>query len=168
MGVGVRPDGLQIEEIPGFHQRWWIAKRVAWIICLLILASAAAGLFGDGPLSEARMASQKGTFHVEYHRLTRHQRPSEINIFITGGSTDEIKISFNRSYLSEVEIKGIEPEPESQIAAGDLYTYIFNRENVSEPTSVTFHVEPMHAGKRMIAIQLNSQDNVVLKQFVYP
>lgn len=168
MGVKVRPDGLQIEEIPGFHQRWWKAKRVAWIICLLILGAAIAGLFGDGPLSKATERSKEGNFSVEYQRLTRHQRPAEFKIFLNGPSGSEFTVSFNTKYLSKVEILDIEPKPEKEKADGAYYTYHFLRGKLEEPTSVTFHLEAMTLGNQLIEVKLDEKDQAILKQFVYP
>ena len=63
--------GLQIDENLQFQQREWRTSRAAWIVLLLTMAAMALGLFGNGPLSEARAGEPGDALWVEYSRFGR-------------------------------------------------------------------------------------------------
>lgn len=71
------------EDMP-MQQRVWRFERVGWYVLVAIVLLALAGLFGNGPLSDAEVVSQDGRVRVEYQRLSRSGTTDSIFITIQG------------------------------------------------------------------------------------
>jgi hypothetical protein len=61
------------EDMP-MQQRVWRFERVGWYVLVAIVLLALAGLFGNGPLSDAEVVSQDGRVRVEYQRSAEAAR----------------------------------------------------------------------------------------------
>ena len=77
-----RPPGrsLQLAEDMAFQERNWRAERIAWMAMALTVLAALLGLFGSGPLSEARSADPSGALEVSYSRFLRLSAPASITV----------------------------------------------------------------------------------------
>lgn len=71
------------EDMP-MQQRVWRFERVGWYVLVAIVLLALAGLFGNGPLSDAEVVSQDGRVRVEYQRLSRSGTTDSLFITIQG------------------------------------------------------------------------------------
>lgn len=148
-----------------------LAERVAFALLVLFVVGAMAGLFGDGPLSEAVVASDDGQMRVEYQRFCRRQAQQSLDVtFPTQPGADSVELTLNGDYLRRVQITEIFPQPleSSHHQAGKLR---FTTDGSGQAMTVRMHLEPQHAGMleaHLTAALPGKPAEVHFKQIVYP
>ena len=73
---------LQIEEDVPLQERTWRFQWVGWAAMGLLLLSALAGLFANGPLSWGKAQDPQGLLEIEYERFQRHTAPGQFTIHL--------------------------------------------------------------------------------------
>jgi len=153
--------GLQIEEELDTHRTGWTVQRVGFVFIFLLVFAAAAGLFGNGPLSKTNTSAEQVT--VESERFFRYQSPMPLKISAPA-SGNKITVSFPNPYLERFEVKAIQPEPlESKFANGQV-EYSFE---ASGKADIVLYLIPQERGNINGTIQVNDQ-SILLKHFIYP
>uniref|UniRef100_A0A1I7YW47 CinA domain-containing protein n=1 Tax=Steinernema glaseri TaxID=37863 RepID=A0A1I7YW47_9BILA len=78
-------------EDMSMQQRVWRFERVGWYLLVIVVLLALAGLFGNGPLSDAEVVSQDGRVKVEYQRLSRSGTTDNLYITVQGEPGQPVK-----------------------------------------------------------------------------
>src|SRR5688572_7914845 len=86
---------LQLEEELPMHERSWVIQRVGWVLIILFVLAAAAGLFGDGILSKKKSTSGNAT--AEYERFARYE--SETKILLQSPNESINTLSLSQKYV---------------------------------------------------------------------
>jgi hypothetical protein len=161
---------LQIGQDLRFQRRSWAVERVGWIIGGLILIAALLGLFGPGPLSKARTASADKGLSVEYHKFERYQAPVHLRIDIDGkaATNGQIELWLNRAFINALEIKHIDPEPQSVEIREDKFVYSFKANQPVPSAQVCFHFEPNKFGKTRAHVGVVNGPQLQFSQFYFP
>ena len=159
--------GLQINQDLEFQRREWTMQHVGWWLLTSFVAAAAAGLFGGGPLSEARVGDAS-RLEVEYERFTRVGSHTRI---VLRGRTDRhepLDVAFERSYFEGFRLERVLPEPESVRFAGAEVTLRF-RPDVSQDGGYTVIVdlEPRAGGHRRAWVRATGAATLSYRQFAY-
>lgn len=156
--------GLPVKEDFAFAKKEWKIQRIGWLLLGLIALAAVLGLFGGGVWSSASLADHG--LHLQYERFERLQRPTRIQLRLSGRSGEAITIFLDRAYLNAIRIERIIPQPEKVQASARGLFYQFSVKD--DPISVTFHFEIEQAGR--VAGQIGLVDGPMLSfnQFVYP
>lgn len=107
---------------------------------------------------------------MEYPRFDRHRSPQVLRIHLDDASAiadDEVRLAFDRSFLEDVEVHAVYPEPDSVSAEGDLVVYAFT---VSEASPTTFVFNYLHQGigPAPASVTLEGRAPVDFSHFVYP
>ncbi|HET9588704.1 MAG TPA: hypothetical protein VFO91_07930 [Anaerolineales bacterium] len=160
---------LQINEDMEFQKRSWIIQRIGWAIFTLTILLAFLGLFGDGPLSNAR-AGQEGAFWLEYPRFGRFANEFRIEAHIDEGiaAADEIGIHLDASYLDGIQVSRITPTPDRELRDANGITYVFTTDGQRSPQTIYFDVIPQKVGVLSGTFQLQDRAGVRFSQFIYP
>jgi hypothetical protein len=169
----VRRDGASAESQLGLpeyrgHSR---AEKIAFALLVLFILAAMAGLFGDGPLSTARVSSADGAITVEYQRFCRRQAPQRIDITLpTQRDAKQTQLTINGEYLRRVQITEIFPQPlaSSRHEVGQLQ---FSTDGSGRPMTVRLHLQPQLAGSQQAIVTAGTSANASqarFEQFVYP
>src|SRR5947209_3798236 len=66
-------DGAEIQQDLPFQRRLWNFQRIAWAIMLLVAVAALLGLFGTGPLDNAKVGREGSPLWLEFNRFGRLQ-----------------------------------------------------------------------------------------------
>ncbi|HYD01305.1 MAG TPA: hypothetical protein VEB22_08770 [Phycisphaerales bacterium] len=156
---------LQIHQDLSQERMEWKIERVAWVVALLILLAALAGLLGPGPLSRAEAG--EGPLRVEYNRLARYQAPEMLRIHIGPGASrgGKSRIWLSRAFIEGIELKHIDPRPSSVEAAPDRFTYTFD---AADGGVMVFHFEPNTFGRAEVTVGAEGGPPVAFSQFFYP
>src|SRR5919106_6001727 len=72
-------ESLQIDQDLAYQQREWLVERVGWIVMLLLIVAAAAGIFGNGVLSRASVSDGK-QLRIEYERFAHYLTPTSLKV----------------------------------------------------------------------------------------
>lgn len=130
-----------------------------------VLIAAAAGLFGNGWLSE-REVGAGDSFMVRYPRFARAHSPFELGVDWVLRQ-QEAALSISRAYLDDFEIAEIHPTPSAVTAGPDRIYYTFRASDPHAHVGVTFTLRPKHGGR--FSGSVGSRDaSVEVRQLVYP
>jgi hypothetical protein len=153
---------LEIEEKIDAHKKGWTAQKAGLIFILAFILSAAAGVFGDGPASKARITKEQIT--VESERFYRHEARMELRIHVIGAETDGVTVTFPSEYLQHFLVDSILPEPKENNTTHGQTSYSFQGRGDMD---ITFYMNPQTPGTIAGEVLVNEK-SFPLKTFVYP
>jgi hypothetical protein len=157
---------LQLEESMPFHKREWFIKRVGWVIFLLILVAALAGLLGPGPLSKRIVKQEAAGLTIEYERFLRSHREAELKILVHDAGSEELKIALGRELSRRSNIRSIVPEPESATSGEDQLLFKIKANGKNGEIKIEF--EPTHMGNLAFDVNQEGKPPIQIRMFVYP
>lgn len=160
---------LEINQDLNVQRQMWTIQRVGWAAMALIILLGAAGLFGQGPASQATAGSVTGPLYLEYERFGRYQSSSTLRLHIQ--APDEpgpILLWINSAYLAGIEIQQITPSPAKMSAADQGVLVHINTSGRREPSVVTVYFQFHSIGSLAGEIRVSDQASVQFNQFVYP
>ena len=154
---------------PKERRRVLIVRRIGVSIFTLILLAALAGLVGDGPLSKVKAQSDARELRVEHLRFIRYQGPTTLKIHVGAEATTNglFLLQLSRTFVEEVEIERVEPEPES-IIAGPLFLTYAIRAETNKPAEVKIRFLADRFGRAHYTVGLAGGASVPLQHFAYP
>ncbi len=97
---------LEIEEDIDLHETGWIVQRIGWGLMLVVLVCATLGLFGDGLLSETKLAA--GGTSVLYQKFLRSEADTEVEI-VSHDVSGKIRIAFSPNFLDVYKFDRMTP-----------------------------------------------------------
>jgi hypothetical protein len=156
--------GLEIQEDVAFARTEWKIQRGGWLVLGLITLAALLGLFGHGLLSSASVAD--GRLHLQYQRFERFQRPTKMELRVSGAVGESTSVVLDRSYLKAIRIEQIMPQPEKVEANARGLIYHFAGKG--DPITVTFHFQLEQFGSLNGQVGLANGPMLSFNQFVYP
>jgi hypothetical protein len=169
---GVRASDLEVDEDLSFQRRAWLVQRVGWILMLLFVAAALAGVFGAGALSRAR-AEVPGLLSVEYERFGRFETTETVKVRVEPAATTAktVRISIDRNFLESLRLESVMPAPSRVEVGSGRGLYVFDVVEPGAPMTVTFDFQPEKIGRSEGRVGLESASEpryVALRRFVYP
>jgi hypothetical protein len=168
-GAGVaKTGGLQINQDLEFQRREWKVQHAGWWVLTAFVLAAAAGLFGNGPVSHARVGDP-ARLSVDYERFTRVGTHTRVVVHGAQPAADRaVELSLDRDYFESLRIVRITPEPQGIAFAENAVTLRFNREGGrASGYTIILDVEPLHAGRRSATLTAANGTSVVWRQFAY-
>lgn len=165
-----RVDDLELGCDLPFEHRWWRVQRICWGVLIVLLMSGVAGLFGNGPLSEATANSPDGELQVHYGRLIRRETPAILELrlqkqAIAGG---QVRIRLNRALVSRLRIKTLVPLPLTTEPLTDGARFTFQTDPTVDSATVFFLEDPSTPGLVEGEVAVEGAEAVRFRQFVYP
>lgn len=161
-------DGLEIDEEIAFQQRMWIWQRRSWGAIAAVLAFAALGGFGDGPLSSAEAFDATRSLHVSYERFGRLESPSRIEVRVEPGPDGRLRLRLGSRFLEDFAVEGLETNSAPAVVDGAGVTLSIPARSGVGPAVVALEVRPRTPGPARIEIGLEGGPMLSLRQFVYP
>ncbi|HZG01887.1 MAG TPA: hypothetical protein VEY71_12855, partial [Chitinophagales bacterium] len=152
--------GLELEEDLDLHERGWVLQKIGWAFILGVIGTAALGLYGDGVLSTRKPTS--GNFTLEYERFNRFEHEMEVLIQSSGEPINAITLP--QSYLKDMRLVRIVPEPENNVATDRDVTYHF----VGDHNIISVYVRPESPGTFAGTLRINNGASFDISQFIYP
>lgn len=161
-------DRLEVAEDLEFQRKAWIFERIGWAAFGAVVAGAALGLFGRGPLTNV-VAAAPGGFSVDYPRFARMQSPITLEVTLppdpaTDGS---VRVWMSADYLRDVTIAAITPQPDGAELDDGRIAFIFSRGGGGQ-ARVSFSVEGQVPGTAFGEIGVDDGPPVAVRQFFYP
>lgn len=156
-----------IQENMPMQQRVWRFERVGWYVLVLIVLLALAGLFGNGPLSDAEVMSQDGRLKVEYQRLSRSGTTDNLFITVRGIPGQPVTVELEGSLLRKASIETIQPEPQMSMSHGPaLLLQLGTSKDGMATLYLTLRSE--HVGTLDGTVRAGPQSAVNFSTFLYP
>ncbi|WP_425928308.1 hypothetical protein [Pseudomonas sp. NyZ201] len=156
-----------VEEDMTLQQRVWRFERVGWYVLVLIVLLALAGLFGNGPLSDADATSADGRVRVEYQRLSRSGTTDSMRIQVRGTPGQPVQLLLGGSLLREASIETLQPEPLSAQSRGEE---ILMRLGTGEDGIATLYLtlRSEHVGRLEGRVGLGQGSTTTFSTFFFP
>lgn len=156
-----------VEEDMRMQQRVWRFERVGWYALVLIVILATAGLFGNGPLSNALATSSDGRLQVEYQRLSRSGSVDKLRITVRGISGQPVMVMLGGSLVQEASIETLQPEPQASFSQGDsLLLQVGTRQDGIATLYLTLRSD--YVGKLDGIVKAGLSSTVHFYTFLYP
>jgi hypothetical protein len=159
---------LEIDQDLRFQRRSWVVQRVGWVVMAALIALAAAGLLGSGPLSHQK--ADGPSLRVEYERFARYQTSQGLKIHVAPGVTPgpEARVWVGRDFLDGAKIETIVPPPARVESADDRLVYVFSLSRHGGPLTVSFMLQSEHIGSVAGRVGIDGGETANFRQFVYP
>ncbi len=90
-------DELAVGEDLEFQRKWWRFENAVWIFFALLILLDLLGVFGRGPLANARAETSDGSMQIQYERVERFSTPSLLTIRFGASAIRDQKCSFGRA-----------------------------------------------------------------------
>jgi hypothetical protein len=139
-------DGLQLAQDPEFQRREWRLQRIGWWALALFVVAAAAGLFGDGPLSRAHAATSDARLTIDYERFLRAGAAMRLMIVVQPSTPAPITVRLPRAYLDGLRLARITPEPAAITLLNDVAELVFANAS-GERLTIVVDAEPVGRGR---------------------
>ena len=158
---------LEIVTDERVMRRDWRMERVGRWIMLLVVAAAAAGLFGHGPIASA--TAEDNGMRLEYQRIARHHAPTRLDLELPAvAARDTVRVWMSREYRDGLEVQDIIPQPDRTLLHADRVVYEFGAIPGDQPVRIAFLVEPDDEWRRDGAFGIDGVGTVRFTQMVLP
>ncbi|MEN5110064.1 hypothetical protein ABE521_14575 [Pseudomonas sp. TWI672] len=156
-----------VEEDMPMQQRVWRFERVGWYALVLIVLMALAGLFGNGPLSDAQLVSTDGRVAVAYQRLSRSGTSENVRITVHGIAGQPVMILLGGDLLRQASIEMLQPQPQKSLSHGEsLLLQLGTSKDGVATLYLTLRSE--HVGPLEGIVSAGPQSAVHFSTFLYP
>jgi hypothetical protein len=135
---------VPISEDLEFQRKQWRVQRIGWACMTVLIAAAALGGAGEGPLSSRTAEAPGGDLALDYQRVVRREAPTTLELRVAPGA-DDSAIWFNADYLDRVTIRSITPAPSEARLGGDRHVFVFSQASARGGT-IAVELEPNSAG----------------------
>lgn len=160
--------GLEIDDDPAFQKRLWIWQRWAWGMIAGILAFAAVGGLGDGPLSRTEAGDPEGRLRIVYERFGRLEAPNGLEIEGRPDPDGFLRLRISGQTLEDFDVEIPEPiRPESTFDADGLTLEVRAAAGV-ERVSLQLRLRPRSPGRARIELGAGAGASLSVAQYVYP
>jgi hypothetical protein len=157
----------EIEQHLDSQKKLWMFQRLGIVFMFLFVGACLLGVLGPGAFSK----TIKGTdqLQVEFQRFLHYRNPSQFRFKIARHGEKAV-LFINRDFIESVDVKRVNPEPESVISSGTEHKYVFATDSQSkgEPVSIVFAFEAETRGRLQAKIRTDVGAPLRIDQFVYP
>jgi hypothetical protein len=150
------------EQQYDFERKEYVVRNVLWVGMVLFLAAGLLGVFGKGVLSLTRVDG--AGYYLEYERFLRDETPSSFSLYVQEKSEAPIRLAISRTYLEEVRIQNVIPQPKSAESRDDWIIYTFN---ASENGLITVNFTPQNVGETPLEIVFMGDQKIVNQYVIF-
>jgi hypothetical protein len=151
-----------------FQRREWAVERTAWAVGLALLAAAALGLFGDGPLARRTASTPDGRLAVDFDRFARAQAPTTLRVRVEPpAAVGALRLALDRAYVEGVDVERVVPRPQRVETGGEWITWVFEVP-APGPATIVFRLQHEGPGRPTARLRLGDGPALAFTALVYP
>ena len=156
---------LQLEEDLEFLRKDWKFERIGWVLMLVFLLAALAGVFGRGGLiwNETTVGNKTTGIEIEYSEVWRKEAPEEL--ILTGSGADTVIEIYTRQ-MDMIKVENMLPQPERSEFTSDKITLFY--QPVSGSRTIHVHINPLKFGRFKARVKAGTKEAVNFSVFIYP
>lgn len=158
---------VPIAEDMRFQERAWITQRIGWTVLALLVALALLGVFANGVLSAASVASPDGLVRVEYERFAHRTAQSHFSVHVAGPLAGDTLIRLSPSFARAYDIEVLHPHP-VRAAAGAFGLELAFTPSAAGDLTVVLAGRPRRFGIVHLDIAVDARPGLSFTQIVYP
>jgi hypothetical protein len=155
----IRAREIDLSQDLRFVRRSWTAERIGWGALGALLVAGLLGFLGPGLFSKR---TADGPVRVEYDRFERVDSGSELRARLKHGARN---LWVEKSWLKDVEVETLHPEPVRTSAQGEWVVYSFDG---AGDIDVRLGLNYLSAGSVEGRFGAAPDKTVSIKQFVLP
>ncbi|HEX2223432.1 MAG TPA: hypothetical protein VHN15_04415, partial [Thermoanaerobaculia bacterium] len=122
----------------------------------------------SGPLNRTR-AGEGGPLVLEHERFARLQTETTVAVHARPpAGASEARLWIERSYIEDMQVDGIVPEPDRMETGADRLVLVFPLTAGGGDLQVDFHLQPQRFGPVQGRVGVEGGAELELHQFVYP
>ncbi len=158
-----------IKEDLRFQKMTWIVERAGWLVMVVIVIAALAGVFGD-PTTREDVRDGSGRLLVSYQRFQRHLDPTDLRISVDARGQSLFEVTIDQALSSNLEIRTIRPTPlEMQAHNGGMLLKFAASPESEQPAQIKITGVPTSVGKLNGRVGLLDESGAAqLDIFIYP
>ncbi|MGE3109008.1 MAG: hypothetical protein AB7G11_05420 [Phycisphaerales bacterium] len=119
-------------------------QRVSLVVSVLVLAGAALGIFGEGPISRRHLAVDGA--RIEFEQFQRQYRAATIRIELSENSPADFAIELSGSICARSEFVSVSPRPVRQETRANGMRLVFASTSEAAGRLVLLRMKPEAAG----------------------
>ena len=150
-----------------FQRATWTVERIGWVVVVLLMLLALAGLFSVGPFSSVEKSDESGALNVRYEYFHRSGAGSVMEVTIAPLDGSGARLRFDAAFLRAFTIEQVQPEPLEWRGEAGGAALIFP---VPDGRSFTIQLSllPESTGRVTSRLRLGDQAELDLSFFIYP
>ena len=156
-------DELTIDRPERFLQHERAVQRAGVVVLTLFAAAGLAGMFGNGPLADARVSS--GGLTLRFERFARQTFRTELDISVDGVTAPTVSITVPRAFLDDVDMLELRPADTLKRMDGENATFEVPAHNGS--AALVLHYEPKSYGVLEADVSVDGAPPVHVRQIVF-
>lgn len=159
-----------VREDMAFQRKTWLAERISWGVLVVLLLLAIAGLFANGPLSQATATDASGRVSVEYDRFARHGATARVTIGVAPQAAGDILLRLNDAIPRGFTIETVSPHPAESRISGTGLEWLFRAADMTVArftVHVTLRAEQLGSVPAEIGLSHDTAP-AKLRFFIYP
>ena len=149
-----------------YQRKSWRAQRIGWVLMGLFITLGILGLFGDGPLTRARVGSPD-RFQARYYRVWRLQTEARVDLTSLPDSSGQVTLRVEESLLDRAEIRFVSPEPRRIEAVPGGQQIVFDAKS-DGPVSLQVGITPSRIGRFRTRLATANSPPLTLSVLVLP
>jgi hypothetical protein len=152
------------------QRREWLVERIGWGLIACIILAALLGGLGFGPLSSRDAASGDGSLRASFYAIERAQAGTKLELWREpdDGAAKEFDLAISRTFLDEVTLESLVPEPTKVAADGDHIVFTFSENDLTRGGKIVCRYKHNHCGVVKYEIAIVAHEPLRISQFVLP
>lgn len=137
---------------------------------LILVVAVMAGLLGAGQLNSSYAQETSNWLDVKYNLFARYHALSSFQIHVRPGATRQgkVRLYLNQGFVENIELRKIQPQPESVTVGVQSMIYTFNVPEDSKPFQITYQFEPNIHGRQTVDVSIQDGSEISFNQFILP
>ena len=156
-----------VAEDMDFQRATWMTERIGWVVVVILMLLALAGLFSVGPLSSVEASDDSGALNARYEYFHRAGAGDVMELTLVPLDGSGAQLRFDSAFLRAFTIEQVQPEPREWRGEADGAVLVFPP---TEGRSFTVQLSllPEIVGPVQARISLDRQAQLPLSFFIYP
>lgn len=162
------------ERLPGIDESYrlltfeYAFRQVGFIVLLVIIVAAIAGLFSRGMVSDTVKTNSAKSLTINYERFGRRETETRMELAFPVQAEGKYTLSMTSESSDVYEPGSVWPQPDTMFSRGKTLFFVYNNLKKSDSFSVLRFTTPSRAGKWNTVIRVNSEPEINIWQFIYP
>ncbi|EHN8920757.1 hypothetical protein F6U03_000485 [Enterobacter asburiae] len=162
------------ERLPGIDESYrlltfeYAFRQVGFIVLLVIIVAAIAGLFSSGMVSDTVKTNSAKSLTINYERFGRRETETRMELAFPVQAEGKYTLSMTSESSDVYEPGSVWPQPDTMFSRGKTLFFVYNNLKKSDSFSVLLFTTPSRAGKWNTVIRVNSESEINIWQFIYP
>lgn len=143
-------------------------RRVGFILLLLIVVAALAGLFSRGYLSEATRTNDDRSLTLHYEKFNRLLSDMDMKISSVIPAGKRNRIVLGGDFMEGFRIDTLQPQPDKMYSLNGEVVLEYPPSAAGVEQTLWLSLTPMKFGAIKSTLAIDNGSPIVFQQFIYP